>query len=261
MSDAAEDVIGVIRAGARGYVTKSISADELRSRRAADPRRRRRLLAAPGRLRARRLRRRGARAVDPELDLLTGREREVLRYIARGYTYKEVAHELHISVKTVETHVSAVLRKLQLSSRYELTRWAADRRRLSVVMPYDDDPRVDAYIDSAARLAAGDLPARSGTSCTPPTPRSSRRSSARVQPYFVLDGNICALLAAKDHVNVFLYDGGIVPDPEGIITAGHDNKTGADGGIPRGRARSTPRADARCSSRSSPTIAPAAGAG
>ena len=64
----------------------------------------------------------------PELDLLSRREREVLRYIARGYTYKEVAHELHISVKTVETHVSAVLRKLQLSSRYELTRWAADRR-------------------------------------------------------------------------------------------------------------------------------------
>jgi glucan phosphorylase len=66
--------------------------------------------------------------VDPELDLLSRREREVLRYIARGYTYKEVAHELHISVKTVETHVSSVLRKLQLSNRYELTRWAADRR-------------------------------------------------------------------------------------------------------------------------------------
>ena len=64
---------------------------------------------------------------DPELDLLTGREREVLRYIARGYAYKEVAHELGIAVKTVETHVSAVLRKLQLSSRYELTRWASDR--------------------------------------------------------------------------------------------------------------------------------------
>jgi DNA-binding NarL/FixJ family response regulator len=66
--------------------------------------------------------------VDPERDLLSPREREVLRYIARGYAYKEVAHELHISVKTVETHVSAVLRKLQLSNRYELTRWAADRR-------------------------------------------------------------------------------------------------------------------------------------
>ena len=69
-----------------------------------------------------------AEPVDAELDQLTAREREVLRYIARGYAYKEVAHELHISVKTVETHVSAVLRKLQLSSRYELTRWATDRR-------------------------------------------------------------------------------------------------------------------------------------
>jgi len=66
--------------------------------------------------------------LDPELDLLSAREREVLRYIARGYAYKEVAHELGISIKTVETHVSAVLRKLQLSSRYELSRWAADRR-------------------------------------------------------------------------------------------------------------------------------------
>ena len=66
--------------------------------------------------------------VYPELDLLSAREREALRYIARGYTYKEVASELHISVKTVETHVSAVLRKLQLSNRYELTRWASDRR-------------------------------------------------------------------------------------------------------------------------------------
>ena len=66
--------------------------------------------------------------IDPELDLLTAREREALRYIARGYTYKEVASELYISVKTVEAHVSAVLRKLQLSNRYELTRWASDRR-------------------------------------------------------------------------------------------------------------------------------------
>ena len=67
-------------------------------------------------------------AVDPDLDQLTPREKEVLRYIARGYAYKQVAHRLHISVKTVETHVSAVLRKLQLSSRHELTRWASDRR-------------------------------------------------------------------------------------------------------------------------------------
>ncbi len=129
MSDAAEDVIGVIRAGARGYVTKSISAEELDAaiRRVHDgdavfsPRLAGFVLDtfATGS---------SAEPVDVELDQLTAREREVLRYIARGYAYKEVAHELHISVKTVETHVSAVLRKLQLSSRYELTRWAADRR-------------------------------------------------------------------------------------------------------------------------------------
>ena len=129
MSDAAEDVIGVIRAGARGYVTKSISAEELDAaiRRVHDgdavfsPRLAGFVLDtfATGS---------SAEPVDVELDQLTAREREVLRYIARGYAYKEVAHELHISVKTVETHVSAVLRKLQLSSRYELTRWATDRR-------------------------------------------------------------------------------------------------------------------------------------
>ena len=129
MSDAAEDVIGVIRAGARGYVTKSISAEELDAaiRRVHDgdavfsPRLAGFVLDtfAAGS---------SAEPVDAELDQLTAREREVLRYIARGYAYKEVAHELHISVKTVETHVSAVLRKLQLSSRYELTRWATDRR-------------------------------------------------------------------------------------------------------------------------------------
>jgi DNA-binding NarL/FixJ family response regulator len=128
VSDAAEDVIGIIRAGARGYVTKSISAEELSSavQRVHDgdavfsPRLAGFVLDAFGGD--------GPQPLDPELDLLSRREREVLRYIARGYTYKEVAHELHISVKTVETHVSAVLRKLQLSSRYELTRWAADRR-------------------------------------------------------------------------------------------------------------------------------------
>lgn len=129
VSDAAEDVIGVIRAGARGYVTKSISAEELDAaiRRVHDgdavfsPRLAGFVLDtfATGS---------SAEPVDAELDQLTAREREVLRYIARGYAYKEVAHELHISVKTVETHVSAVLRKLQLSSRYELTRWATDRR-------------------------------------------------------------------------------------------------------------------------------------
>jgi DNA-binding NarL/FixJ family response regulator len=128
VSDAAEDVIGIIRAGARGYVTKSISAEELASaiRRVHDgdvvfsPRLAGFVLDA--------FAGDAPQPVDPELDLLSRREREVLRYIARGYAYKEVAHELHISVKTVETHVSAVLRKLQLSSRYELTRWAADRR-------------------------------------------------------------------------------------------------------------------------------------
>jgi len=128
VSDAAEDVIGIIRAGARGYVTKSISADELAAAVARiregdavfSPRLAGFVLDAfAGEL---------PQPVDPERDLLSPREREVLRYIARGYAYKEVAHELHISVKTVETHVSAVLRKLQLSNRYELTRWAADRR-------------------------------------------------------------------------------------------------------------------------------------
>jgi DNA-binding NarL/FixJ family response regulator len=128
VSDAAEDVIGVIRAGARGYVTKSISANELAAavRRIHDgdavfsPRLAGFVLDAFGGD--------APQPLDPDLDLLTTREREVLRYIARGYTYKEVAHQLHIAVKTVETHVSAVLRKLQLSNRYELTRWATDRR-------------------------------------------------------------------------------------------------------------------------------------
>ncbi|HXW35958.1 MAG TPA: response regulator transcription factor [Acidimicrobiales bacterium] len=134
VSDAAEDVIGVIRAGARGYVTKSISGLELADaiRRvsegdavfsprlagfvldafAADPQ-------VTGGL---------TPSFDPELDHLTPREREVLRLIARGYAYKEVARELSISTKTVESHVSAVLRKLQLSNRHQLTRWASERR-------------------------------------------------------------------------------------------------------------------------------------
>jgi DNA-binding NarL/FixJ family response regulator len=129
VSDAAEDVIGVIRAGARGYVTKTIAPDELVDaiRRVHDgdavfsPRLAGFVLDAfagsppPG-------------ALDPEVEQLTPREREVLRLIARGYSYREVAGELFISVKTVETHVSSVLRKLQLSSRHELSRWAADRR-------------------------------------------------------------------------------------------------------------------------------------
>jgi DNA-binding NarL/FixJ family response regulator len=128
VSDAAEDVIGVIRAGARGYVTKTISGDELADavRRVAEgdavfsPRLAGFVLDA---FRA------GERVhSDTELDVLTPREREVLQLIARGYRYKEIAARLHLSVKTVESHVSNVLRKLQLSSRHELTRWAAERR-------------------------------------------------------------------------------------------------------------------------------------
>jgi DNA-binding NarL/FixJ family response regulator len=128
VSDAAEDVIEVIRAGARGYVTKTISGPELADavRRVAEgdavfsPRLAGFVLDAfPSS---------GPAPADPELDQLTAREREVLRLIARGYAYKEIARQLDISVKTVETHVSAVLRKLQLSNRYELSRWAADRR-------------------------------------------------------------------------------------------------------------------------------------
>jgi DNA-binding NarL/FixJ family response regulator len=128
VSDAAEDVIGVIRAGARGYVTKTISGAELEdaiehvaqgdavfsprlagfvldSFRAGEP-----------------------LGGDSELDNLTPREREVLQLIARGYRYKEIAARLHLSIKTVEAHVSSVLRKLQLSSRHELSRWAQQRR-------------------------------------------------------------------------------------------------------------------------------------
>lgn len=130
VSDAPEDVVGVVRAGARGYVTKTISAPEL--------------------LEAIRRVHRGDAVfspqlagfvldtftsipvadVDPELDRLTPREREVLRLLARGYTYKEIAAQLYISVKTVESHVGAVLRKLQLTSRHQVTRWAAERRLL-----------------------------------------------------------------------------------------------------------------------------------
>ena len=132
VSDAAEDVIGVIRAGARGYVTKTISGNDLMTavRRVADgdavfsPRLAGFVLdafgAAAGEI----------AEVDEELDRLSAREREVMRLIARGYQYKEVAKELFISIKTVETHVSSVLRKLQLSSRHELTAWAMGRRLL-----------------------------------------------------------------------------------------------------------------------------------
>ncbi|HST48725.1 LuxR C-terminal-related transcriptional regulator [Jatrophihabitans sp.] len=138
VSDAAEDVIAVIRAGARGYVTKTISGADLTDaiRRVADgdvvfsPRLAGFVLDAfrdggpdggmPG----------GGQltSTDPELDQLTPREQEVMRLLARGYSYREIGSELFISVKTVETHASNVLRKLQLSSRHQLTRWAADRR-------------------------------------------------------------------------------------------------------------------------------------
>jgi DNA-binding NarL/FixJ family response regulator len=131
VSDAAEDVIGTIRAGARGYVTKTITGPELVAAidRVADgdavfsPRLAGFVLDAfAGSI--------AVAQVDEDLDRLTEREREVMRLIARGYAYKEVASELFISIKTVETHVSSVLRKLQLSSRHELTRWASDRRLL-----------------------------------------------------------------------------------------------------------------------------------
>jgi DNA-binding NarL/FixJ family response regulator len=128
VSDAADDVIGVVRAGARGYVTKTIAAADLREAvvrvhggdAVFSPRLAGFVLDAfasdePVPL-------------DPELDRLTVREREVLRLIARGYSYKEVASRLCLSVKTIETHVSAVLRKLQLSNRHQLTAWANERR-------------------------------------------------------------------------------------------------------------------------------------
>jgi DNA-binding NarL/FixJ family response regulator len=132
VSDAADDVIAVIRAGARGYVTKSISGTDLLTavRRVADgdavfsPRLAGFVLDAFGAVAGE------VAEVVEELDRLSVREREVMRLIARGYQYREVAKELFISVKTVETHVSSVLRKLQLSSRHELTAWALHRRLL-----------------------------------------------------------------------------------------------------------------------------------
>ena len=132
-SDAPEDVIAVIRAGARGYVTKTISGTDLVGavRRVAagdavfSPRLAGFVLDAFAALPPAD---QAAPSFDPELDQLTAREREVLRLIARGYTYKEIARELTISIRTVETHVSSVLHKLQLSTRHQLTRWAAERR-------------------------------------------------------------------------------------------------------------------------------------
>jgi DNA-binding NarL/FixJ family response regulator len=134
VSDAPEDVIAVIRAGARGYITKTISGGELLQavyRVAAgdavfSPRLAGFVLDAFSQMTS--MTGTPSTGLDPELDQLSPREREVLRLIARGYTYKEVARDLTIATKTVESHVSSVLRKLQLSTRHELTRWATDRR-------------------------------------------------------------------------------------------------------------------------------------
>ncbi|GAA2885881.1 LuxR C-terminal-related transcriptional regulator [Microbacterium esteraromaticum] len=132
VSDAAEDVVRVIRAGARGYITKGSSGVEVSKAVHAvaggdavfSPRLAGFVLDAFGAVAGE------TAAVEDELDRLSGREQEVMRLIARGYAYKEVASELFISIKTVETHVSSVLRKLQLSSRHELTVWATERRLL-----------------------------------------------------------------------------------------------------------------------------------
>lgn len=130
VSDSAQDVVAVIRAGARGYVTKTIGTAELvdaivrvaSGDAAFSPRLAGFVLDAFGATRAEIV------DTDNELDSLTTREFEVMRLIARGYAYKEIASELFISVKTVESHVSSVLRKLQLSNRYELSRWAQERK-------------------------------------------------------------------------------------------------------------------------------------
>jgi DNA-binding NarL/FixJ family response regulator len=127
-SDAPEDVVATIRAGARGYVTKTISAHDLADalRRVAggdavfSPQLAGFVLDAFSSI--------AVKDIDPELDQLTKREREVLQHIARGYTYREVGDQLFISPKTVENHMSSVLRKLQLSNRHQLTRWAHDRK-------------------------------------------------------------------------------------------------------------------------------------
>jgi DNA-binding NarL/FixJ family response regulator len=158
-SDAPEDVIAVIRSGARGYVTKTIDTDEL-----TDAIRR---VAAGDAVFSHRLAgfvldafaaepsSPAAPSFDPELDQLTAREREVLRLIAQGYTYKEIAAELFISAKTVESHVSSVLRKLQLSSRHQLTRWAAERR---LTLPEDIRGRDYQEVVPVPRQVGGVLP-------------------------------------------------------------------------------------------------------
>jgi DNA-binding NarL/FixJ family response regulator len=136
VSDAPEDVVAVIRAGASGYVTKTIAADELADavRRIADgdvvfsPRLAGFVLEAFREVPAPAPTAGPRTEGEDELEVLTARERDVLRLLARGYTYREIAKDLFISVKTVETHASNVLRKLQLSNRHQLTRWVTDRR-------------------------------------------------------------------------------------------------------------------------------------
>ena len=172
VSDAAEDVIAVIRAGARGYVTKTISgrelADAVHRVRSGDAVFSPRLAGfvldvfsdRPG----------AAPPGDPELDLLTRRERDVLRLLARGYAYKEIAAELFISVKTVETHVSSVLRKTQLSNRYELSRWASDRRLVS------QPPRIGVV---ERTMAAPSTLGAVATACSSSPCRQQRRHRGR----------------------------------------------------------------------------------
>lgn len=150
VSDSAEDVVTVIRAGARGYVTKSISGAEISGavQRIADgdavfsPRLAGFVLDAFGTV--------ATAAASDELDLLSDRELEVMRLIARGYSYKEVAADLFISIKTVESHVSKVLRKLQLSNRHELTRWAVDRRILQAAEPLEQLGGSGAQVEGTA---------------------------------------------------------------------------------------------------------------
>ena len=155
------------------------------------------------------------------------------------------------------------------SSTASSDRWLADEwpfgrvdyaaRDEAQPTPYAKDPRVDAYIDALPDWQQA-ICRRVRDLVHAADPEVDETIKRTVQPYFVLDGNICALLAAKDHVNVFLYDGAIVPDPEGIITAGHGNTTARTVAFRRGRDDQRGRADARCSARSSPTTGPAAGA-
>jgi DNA-binding NarL/FixJ family response regulator len=193
-SDAPEDVIGVIRAGARGYVTKTISTDDLADaiRRVADGDAvfSHRLAGfvldafasapSPEDVKP---------SFDPELDQLTTREREVLRLIAQGYTYKEIARELFISGKTVESHVSSVLRKLQLSSRHQLTRWATERRLTLRSMRYGQRP-APAVATSLDPLSAPQMRSWSG--------RPASRAASRPRSASSLDRIASISAVARD---------------------------------------------------------------